>query len=92
MSEAKEAYAYRLGEISKGHMLPESEKGSTLELAWNAMEKSLLEECKEVLTSTKELKGSVMLIQLKHAQTIIKRKIAEQAAAVEKLVMQWMRH
>ena len=85
LAEAKEAYAYRLGEISKGHILPESEKGSTLELAWNAMKKSLLEECKEVLTSTKELKGlSNNLIQLKHTQTIIKRKIAEQAAAVEK--------
>ena len=48
-------------------------------------EKSLLEECKELLVSAKELKGlSTSLVQFKHTQTIIKRKIAEQAAAIEK--------
>ena len=44
IAEAKRAYAYALGEITKGHILPESERGSSLELAWNGVKKSLLEE------------------------------------------------
>ena len=53
IAEAKREYAYALGEIAKGHILPESERGSSLELAWNAMKKSLLEECQELVDTSK---------------------------------------
>ena len=85
LAEAKEAYAFKLAEISRNHILPESDIGSSTAQAWNGMKKTLLEECKELLVSAKELKGmSTSLVQFKHTQTIIKRKIAEQAAAIEK--------
>ena len=85
LAEAKEAYAMKLAEISRNHILPESENGSSTAQAWNGMKKTLLEECKELLVSARDLKGvSTSLVQFKHTQTIIKRKIAEQAAAIEK--------
>ena len=40
LAEAKEAYAFKLAEISRNHILPESDIGSSTAKAWNGMKKA----------------------------------------------------
>ena len=76
--------AYKLAEISRNHILPESDNGSSTAKAWNGMKKAFGGMQRVISIGEGAERTSTSLVQFKHTQTIIKRKIAEQAAAIEK--------